>query len=69
MASTDRKLLEKIRELADGRRHYDGQDGYTCFDALGDIRELCDQHVGPPAACTCGKPFCAECVIRSARGE
>jgi len=34
--------IRKIRDLADGRRHYDGTDDYTCFDALGDVRALCD---------------------------
>jgi hypothetical protein len=49
---TDRALLEKIREIADGRRHYDGIDDYTCYDALGDIRQLIDDHVGPPETTT-----------------
>lgn len=44
----DRDLLRKIREIADGRRHYDGIEDYTCYDALGEIRQLVDSHIGPP---------------------
>jgi len=36
------KTLNTIRDLADGRRHYDGTEGYDCFAALGDVRDLCD---------------------------
>lgn len=42
MTSEERRVFRKIREIADGRRHYDGTDDYTCFDALGEIRDLCD---------------------------
>jgi len=35
-------IIKQIREIADGRRHYDGTDDYTCFDALGEIRDICD---------------------------
>lgn len=41
-----RKIIERIRSIADGRRHYDGTEGYTCFDALGEIRDICDQVLG-----------------------
>ena len=41
----DRALLKKIRDIADGRRHYDGIDDYTCYDALGDIRQLVDDYL------------------------
>jgi hypothetical protein len=43
MTTQERQTFKKIREIADGRRHYDGADGYNCFDALGDIRALCDK--------------------------
>lgn len=42
MTSQERQTFQKIREIADGRRHYDGGDGFNCFDALGEIRDLCD---------------------------
>jgi len=37
MTKDPMKLLEEIREIADGRRHCD-----DCFDALGTIRDLID---------------------------
>jgi len=38
------ETLKKIRELADGRRHYrDAAGGDGCFDALGEVRDLCDK--------------------------
>ena len=40
---TAEDTLIKIREIADGRRHYDGAEGYDCFTALGEIRDLCDK--------------------------
>jgi hypothetical protein len=43
MSHYEHEVIKKIREIADGRRHYDGTDDYTCFDALGDIREICDK--------------------------
>lgn len=44
-ATSLRTTLETIRRLADGRRHYGG-DPYSCFDALGDVRLLCDSALG-----------------------
>lgn len=41
-----RDLLKRLREHVDGRRHYDGTEGYTCFDALGDVRNMIDQEIG-----------------------
>ena len=38
--------MKLIRKIADGRRHYDGGDGYDCFAALGDVRLLCDSALG-----------------------
>jgi len=41
------EVIKKISELADGRRHYrDTEGGEGCFDALGDIRDLCDRALG-----------------------
>jgi hypothetical protein len=34
------KALRNIVALADGRRHYDGTDGYECFDALGEVKDM-----------------------------
>lgn len=34
------QVIRAIREITDGRRHYDGNE---LFDALGDIRNLCDK--------------------------
>jgi hypothetical protein len=51
---TDRfaKALAAIRQIADGRRHYD-RPGQDCFRALGDVRDLCDQALR-------GTPWAAE---------
>lgn len=46
-----REALENIFRLADGRRHYDGTDDYTCFDALGDVRQMAQEALG-------GRPPC-----------
>lgn len=34
------QTIKAIREIADARRHYEGDE---CFQALGDIRDLCDR--------------------------
>jgi len=50
-------MLSHIREIADGRRHYDGAENFTCFDALGEIRDICDKVVSvKPVAAPVGKP-------------
>ena len=37
-----RAALEKIKSIAEGRRHYDA-DEFSCYDALGEIRALCEE--------------------------
>ena len=58
MLDTALTTLMKIREIADGRRHYrDAEGGEGCFDALGAIREICDKALAPPPA----EPRMIEC--------
>ena len=37
-----REALVKIKSIGEGRRHYDTDD-YTCWDALGDIRQIAEE--------------------------